>query len=98
MVNEYEVLVSLKSLGKGKHKIAESLKKKRIKGRIRIPLSCPISKFLKKKFPEVVFKVGETGIFWNDTELGVEPPFAIKMFIKAFDKGKYPNLVQKLKK
>ena len=98
---EEKLKTALKKLGAGRHKIAESLKKRRIK----VPshygaLDCPVAQYVEKVFPTCVEVEVDAGMvmvsFIEDNEddeiVSVEFPKAVGDFIDSFDNGEYEFL------
>ena len=93
-----KLLLALKELGTGKNKIAESLKAKKISGKVGSSNECPIAIFTKKLFPKAIkICVGESidvCFEKKDFDFSVVTPKLIGQFIDDFDETKYPDLVQ----
>ena len=89
----------LRVLGNSEVEIAGNLRALDIKGEIGKPYNCPISVFLKSKgygFPSVRLNniFVSSGPGGNKTFDSMETPYTIKNFVKLFDDGEYPELIQ----
>lgn len=93
---EKKLLTALKELGKGNNQIAESLKKKRIKGDPTAADECPVAIFVAKLFKDAEsLSVGEEEIdvTLDGTTYSVDTPAIVGRFIANFDTKKYSFLV-----
>lgn len=82
-------------LGETPDAIAKSLKRKRIKGTLEDPQSCPLAHLL-ADFYEVYgdTEVGQRGIVINGLSIPEKYiPKRVQQFITNFDNEKYPNLI-----
>lgn len=94
-----KLLAALKELGTGKNKIAESLKVKKIRGKMGDSDECPMAVFVKKLFPKATgIQVDAASIDVSfekeDFNFSVVTPKLIGQFIDDFDSEKYPDLVK----
>lgn len=81
---------ALVSLGDSADKVAESLRKKRVKGMVLNPIHCPLSNYLKKRG-----FAGEISVFSETAyvrKCRVWLPDACTNFVSAFDDGSYKDL------
>jgi len=96
-VTPYEVRRALHLLGRTSNTIAVTLEHKGIVGRLEHDKECPIAVYLQQQFPELdEVWVDENDISYQDgTEEGgmFAPSLAVRLFIRRFDDGAYPNLV-----
>jgi hypothetical protein len=87
----------LVSLGAGPNKVAETLKKKRIKGSVGEWDACPIAVALQKKFKsleEMRVDYDEVTFEYKDEKYSVSTPAACKKFMERLDSGdEYQNLL-----
>lgn len=96
MTLEDEVLAALAELGDTPDKVADSLKAQGIKGYCCDGTHCPVGKYLNGKFPRKKLHASATHIC--DHTFGarlVQTPRAIAVFVRLFDEGKYPDLIDK---
>lgn len=94
-----KLITALKELGTGKNKIAESLKAKKIRGKMGNSDECPIAIFVKKLFPKstditVDSDSIEVGFENPEFDFSVKCPSAVGKFIDEFDGEKFPDLVK----
>lgn len=90
----------LRELGDTPEKVAGTLRQANVRGKIDSVTSCPVAKYLKSRLGRT-YTVG-VGLNYVDVwaDLGekktasVELPESVKQFIRNFDAGRYPDLVQ----
>ncbi len=81
----------LYSLGDSAIKVAKSLKRRKITGKLGDGYSCPVANFLKKKLKDNQVFVA-TRI--ETTDVSMKTSRTIQRFINRFDKGDFPYLMQ----
>ncbi len=87
----------LKSLGAGPNKIADALKKAKIKGEMGSASFCPLARALKKKFKtlEEVQVDSSIDVYAYGEEASIDfVSNAVSKFVENFDNGKYPALIE----
>lgn len=93
-----QVVATLGGLGGTASEIAGALEAKGITGRRHSSQHCPLANYLMEQFPEA--ERASVGI-WSmliDADGGTlaspESPGSCRDFVRAFDNGRFPNLVQ----
>lgn len=89
------VEASLQSLGNDKNEVAETLRRSQIQGSKSTSFSCPIARYVEDRFYAGHFvSVGLDRMVVERLDECVALPKAVRDFIKAFDAGEYPDLVE----
>ena len=86
----------LKFLGAGPNKVAEALKKAKIKGEPGSSSHCPLANALKKKFKALteIQVSNEIGLHAYGEDITIKTPVACCKFIDKFDEEQYPALLE----
>ncbi len=89
-----QIRKSLKSLGKNKDEVANTLKTLGIKGNTSQPYSCPIARYLNQAFQLTGYDhtAWATGTRAGFMGTEVKVPHAVGDFIHAFDEHQYPEV------
>lgn len=83
----------LEDLGGGPDQVADSLRKRGIRGRIGDPCRCPLARYLESEwFPGA--RVGMNRISWDTSDFDDGYPQAAHRFRRLFDAGEYPDLIE----
>ncbi len=88
---------ALAALGDEEADVAESLRRRGIKGRVYSERHCPIANYLATTFggkSAPFLTVASVKFFGWDKREWMATPVAVSDFIEAFDCGRYPDLVQ----
>ncbi len=80
----------LYSLGDSAVKVAKSLKRRKITGKLGDGYSCPVANFLQKKLKNTAFVASYVEV----AGLNFKTSRTIQRFINRFDKGDFPYLMQ----
>ncbi len=90
-----EILLNkLEGLGRSSEEIFTFMVSQGIRGRKKAACDCPVTRFLKKEGYDMPF-VGLWTLDASTKNLTVGTPAPVREFIRDFDKGKYPSLVDK---
>jgi hypothetical protein len=91
MMTEQQALDLLNGMGQTADEVAAFLKEKGITGRVALALHCPVAAYLSSQGGDIGGAVYTQYASQNVLVKVPEPVFA---FIRAFDAGKYPELVE----
>lgn len=89
-MTEVEIFELLLRLGGTPDEIAATLSRIGVRGHPHMTSECPLAKFLCLRFPCRIVTVGHTWAMVEDVYLKM--PEACRLFVAAFDRGKYPSL------
>lgn len=95
-IDKTAILAALDELGNTPGAVAISLRKMGIKGHRRYDASCPLAVYLNRKFklPDGTFSVWVHSVSTTDPEQEpVEFSDLFSRFVKKFDNGEYPELI-----
>lgn len=92
-VNFYNVEKFLNGLGNSPDEVAQTLKKRGIKGIAVKANSCPVAIALKRRWPKRDISVVSTRIYFDRSyDYFARTPQGVERFIRMFDEGQYPEL------
>jgi hypothetical protein len=90
-----DLLERLNSLGNHPDQVAAKLQAKGVKGRPHIGCDCALARYLASEYPGHSFEVSNVQVE-IDGEGRAYLPSGCRLFIREFDQGGYPELVDKV--
>ena len=99
MIDDDRVNKLLNMLGDSPEKVADTLRKKNIKGRIGSRSSCPIANYLHRYHPGRVSVSQLMARFYEksggtERQMQIYLPDQLRDFVGRFDAGEYPDLIE----
>jgi hypothetical protein len=91
---------ALTRLGPTRDDVVDALLALGITGAIGDPTECPVARYLDDCFPGTRYEVSACDVYdrftllKGDGPIYVHPPLAVELFIDAFDRGAFPELVR----